>query len=94
MDYRETLEMVNNKIKNLKLKDLHELDILSTELFYIKEPFILAKEGTIEFYTLRIIQNICVSIDECRRKYLEENITLAEIEKKIKSSWNKDYNKF
>lgn len=82
MNYRETLEIVNNKIRNLKLKDLQELNILSTELFYIKAQFISAQEETIEFYTYCAIQNICVFIDECRRKYLKQNLTLTQIQKK------------
>lgn len=94
MDYKETLEIVNNKIKNLKLGDLQELNTLSSELFYIKQPFVLANEETIEFYTYCAIQNLCLCIDKCRKECLEKNLALTELEEKIKSRWNKDYNKF
>ncbi len=94
MDYREILETVNNKVNKFELKKLTDLNTLSLELFYLKQPFVLAKEKSIEFYTYCAIQNICLCIDKCRDEYLEKNITLTEIEQEIKSSWNKDYNKF
>lgn len=94
MNYKEILEMVNNRIKELKVKDLQELNTLSSDLYFMKQPLVLANEESIEFYAYCAIQNLCLTVDECRDKYLEKNITLTEIERKIKSKWNTDYNKF
>lgn len=94
MNYKETIEMVNDKIKNFELKDLQELNSLSSDLFFAKQPFVLAKEESIEFYTYCAINNLCLCIDECRDNYLEKKLTLTQIEEKIKSRWNEDYSKF
>lgn len=51
----------------------------------MKQPLILAKEETIEFYTYCAIQNICLCIDKYKDEYLKKDVTLTEIEEGIKS---------
>lgn len=94
MNYKEKLDLANKEIVNFKLNDFQELNTLNSNLINIKQDFIMAKEGSIEFYTYCAIQNICVLIDNCRDKYLDNSLALNEIEKELKSKWNEYYKMF
>ncbi|MCI8310108.1 hypothetical protein [uncultured Clostridium sp.] len=94
VNYQEILENVNDTVRNLKVNDIQKLNELSSYLIITKQPLVLAKEDSIEFYTYCAIQNLSLCVDQCRDDYLDKKITLEEIEDKIKQTWDKDYNKF
>lgn len=93
-NYREILEKVNDTIKNLNIKDIQNINELSSFLYITKEPLVLSKEKSIEFYTYSALQNLLICVDECRDNCIENKMTLTEAEEKIKKQWKEDYTKF
>lgn len=94
LDYREILDKVNENINNLHIKDLQDLNKLSSFLYITKEPLVISKENSIEFYTYCAIQNVSICVDNCRDNLINDKMTLSESEEQIKKQWNDDYAKF
>lgn len=93
-DYQEVLNQVNDKVNSLEIKDIQNLNELSTFLYITKDSLVLSKKESIEFYAYRAIQNLLIWVDTYRDNYINKKMTLSEIEKKIKKQWEENFNKF
>lgn len=93
-DYQEILNKVNDTVKSTEIKDIQNLNELSTFLYVTKEPLVLSEEESIEFCAYKAIQNLSICVDKCRDNYINKRMTLLEAEDEIKKQWKEDYNKF